>query len=173
MIMSEYIKYELEDFVIYAKSTALKEGYDFDILDQKNIIHTLSDTISQISKKYELWKIIPKIEFITDACRLFYYTEQIDIYDGNLNVLYQYHDFTPYYGEEELNIGEGMLFVEINLSAEFAESLIFMSSDKEEEALRSIEDLLERTDIIVNFDVSGGRIYLEVPIVAEVVKYLI
>jgi hypothetical protein len=171
--MSENVKYELEDFIVSAKSTALKEGYDFDILDQTNIIRTLSDTISQISKKYDLWKIIPRIEFITDVCRLFYYTEQIDIYDGNLNVLYQLHDFTAYYGEEELSIGEGIFFVEINLASEFAESLIFMSSYEEEKALKPIEDILKRTDIIVNFDVSGGRIYLEVPIEVEVVKYVI
>jgi hypothetical protein len=82
-------------------------------------------------------------------------------------------EITPYYGEEENDIGEGKISLEIYLSAELTESLIFMSSYEKEKVLRPIEDLLKRTDIIVNFDVSGGRIYLEAPIEVEVKKYII
>jgi hypothetical protein len=113
------------------------------------------------------------MELIMDNNSLFYFYRHIDIYDGNLTPLYQLHDFTPYYGEEENDIGEGKISIEINLSAEFSESLIFMSSYDKEESLRPIKEILEENDIIVDYDISGGRIYLEVPVEVEVVKYFI
>jgi len=173
MLSVGYIECEIEDSITNAQSTALKSGYDLKIKNEKNIVGTLSDVISQISSKYDIWKIIFRTEIIMDNNYLFYFYRHIDIYDGNLTPLYQLHDFTPYYGEEENDIGEGKISIEINLSAEFSESLIFMSSYDREESLRPIKDLLKRTDIIVNFDVSGGRIYLEVPVEVEVVKYFI
>ena len=173
MVLVEYTKCEIEDAFESAKSAALKSGYELKVKSQKNIINTLADVIFKISSKYDIWKIIFKTELIMDNNSLFYFYRHIDIYDGNLTPLYQLHDFTPYYGEEENNIGEGKISIEINLSAEFSESLIFMSSYDKEESLQPIEDLLKRTDIIVNFDVSGGRIYLEIPIEVEVKKYII
>ncbi len=173
MLSVGYIECEIEDSITNAQSMGLKNGYELRIKSEKKITSTLADVISKISSKYDLWKIIFKMEVIIDNNLLFYFYRHIDIYDWNLNPLYQLHDFTPYYGEEENNIGEGKISIEINLSAEFSESLIFMSSYDKEEALSPIKDLLKRTDIIVNFDVSGGRIYLEVPIEVEVKKYLI
>jgi hypothetical protein len=173
MLTTGYIECEIEDSITNAQSTALKSGYELKIRNEKNITNTLADVISKISSKYDIWKIIFKTEVIIDNNLLFYFYRHIDIYDWNLSPLYQLHDFTPYYGEEENDIGEGKISIEINLSAEFSESLIFMSSYDKEELLRPIKDLLKRTDIIVNFDVSGGRIYLEVPVEVEVVKYFI
>ncbi len=167
------IEHELEDFLVAAKSMALNGGYELEIINQKNIIRTLSDIISQISFKYDLWTILPKIEVIVDHNLLFHFYQQIDVYDGNPNALYHFGDFVQYYGEEETNVGEGKLLLEIKLTAEFTESLIFMSSYDEEEALSPIKDILKETDIIVNFDVSEGRIYIEVPIEVEVKKYFI
>lgn len=173
MLTVGYIECEIEDSIISAQSAALKSGYELKIKNEKNIVSTLSDVISQISFKYDLWNMSFKLEVIIDNSLLFYFYRHVNIHDWNLNPLYQLHDFTPYYGEEENNIGEGKISIEINLSAEFAESLIFMSSYEEKEVLRPIEDLLKGTDIIVNFDVSGGRIYLEVLAEVEVTKYII
>jgi hypothetical protein len=173
MLTTGYIECEIEDSITNAQSTALRSGYELRIKNEKNITRTLADVISQISSKYDIWKIIFKIEVIVDNNSLFYFYRHIDIHDWNLNPLYQLHDFTPYYGEEENDIGEGKISIEINLSAEFAESLIFMSSYDKEEALRPINEILEGIEIIANFDVSGGRIYLEIPIGVEVKKYII
>jgi hypothetical protein len=173
MLTMGYIECEIEDSIISAKSTVLGSGYELKIKDEKNITNTLADVISKISSKYDIWKIIFKIELIMDNNSLFYFYRHIDIYDGNLTPLYQLHDFTPYYGEEENDIGEGKISIEINLSAEFSESLIFMSSYDKEESLRPIKEILEENDIIVDYDISGGRIYLEVPIEVEVKKYII
>jgi hypothetical protein len=173
MLSVGYIECELEDSITNAQSTVLGSGYELKIKDEKNITNTLADVISKISSKYDIWKIIFKIELIMDNNSLFYFYRHIDIYDGNLTPLYQLHDFTPYYGEEENDIGEGKISIEINLSAEFSESLIFMSSYDKEESLRPIKEILEENDIIVDYDISGGRIYLEVPVEVEVVKYFI
>jgi hypothetical protein len=173
VLTTGYIECEIEDSITSTQSATLGSGYELKIKNEKNIINTLADVISQISLKYNLWKIIFKIEIIVDNNYLFYFYRHIDIYDRNLNPLYQFHDFTPYYGEEENEIGEGKISIEINLSAEFAESLIFMSSYDKEEALRPINEILEGIEIIANFDVSGGRIYLEVPVEVKVTKYII
>ncbi len=173
MITSGYIECELEDFLVAAKSMALNSGYELEIINQKNIIRTLSDIISQISFKYGIWTITPRIDVILEDELLFYFYPYIKILDGNLDTIYQHYDFVPFYGEEYVNVGEGQISIEVTLSAEFAESLIFMSSYDKEEALRPIKDILEETDIIVNFDVSEGRIYIEVPIEVEVKKYFI
>jgi hypothetical protein len=173
MLTTGYIECEIEDSITNAQSTALKSGYELKIKNEKNIVSTLSDVISQISSKYDLWNMSFRLEVIIDDALLFYFYRHVNVYDWNLNPHHQLHDFTPYYGEEEANIGEGKISIEINLSAEFAESLIFMSSYEKEKVLRPIKDLFKRTDIIVNFDVSGGGIYLEVPIEVEVTKYII
>jgi hypothetical protein len=168
-----YIEYEPEDFISGSKLSALEAGYDLEVKNERNITNTLADVISQISSKYDIWNMSFRIEVIVDNSLLFYFYRYINVYDQNLNPNHQLYDFTPYYGEEENDVGKGKISIEINLSAEFAESLIFMSSYEEEKLLKPIEDLLKRTDIIVNFDVSGGRIYLAVPIEVEVVKYII
>ena len=173
MLSVGYIECEIEDSLESAQSSAVKGGYELKVGNQKNVVNTVSNVISQISSKYDLWNMSFKLEVIIDNSLLFYFYRHVDIHDWNLNPLYQLHDFTPYYGEEENNIGEGKISVEIHLSAEFAESLIFMSSYEQDKVLRPIKDLFKRTDIIVNFDVSGGRIYLEVPVEVEVTKYII
>jgi hypothetical protein len=170
---AKYLEWELEDFIIHFQSVALENGYDLDVRNQENILQTLSDVISQISFKYDLWKIIAAIEVVIDNNLLFSYYRNSDVYGGSININFQHHYFDSYHYLEEEDVGEGKILLEINLTPEFAESLIFMSSYDKEEVLRPIEDILRRTDIIVNFDVSGGRIYLEVPIEVNVVKYLL
>jgi hypothetical protein len=173
MLSVGYIECELEDSITNAQSTVLGSGYELKIRNEKNITNTLADVISQISSKYDIWNISFKEEVIIDNNLLFYFYRHVNIHDWNLNPHYQFHDFTPYYGEEENSIGEGKISIEINLSAEFSESLIFMSSYDKEESLRPIKEILEENDIIVDYDISGGRIYLEVPIEVEVKKYII
>jgi hypothetical protein len=173
MLSVGYIECEIEDSITNAQSTVLESGYELKIKNERNIVSILSDVISQISSKYDLWHMSFRLEAIIDNALLFYFYRHVNVYDWNLNPHHQLHDFTPYYGEEENDTGEGKISIEIYLSAEFAESLIFMSGEEEEKALKPIEDLLKRTDIIVNFDVSGGRIYLEVPVEVEITKYII
>jgi hypothetical protein len=72
MLTIGYIECEIEDSIINAQSTALERGYELKIKNEKNIVSTLSDVISQISSKYDLWNMSFKLEVIIDNYLLFY-----------------------------------------------------------------------------------------------------